>query len=107
MKVAIFLKNNELTVLHEADTRVVIFNIEKNKVVGVENVILEEHNRHSIIYWLNRKSINKIYLSEIDDQIHHELNSQGIKVRTLETLEKDKLYNTLALSTLKLKETFQ
>jgi predicted Fe-Mo cluster-binding NifX family protein len=98
MKVAIFLKNNELTVLHEEKVHVVIFNIEKDKVIGVENTILEEQNKESIVSWLYHQSINQIYLSEIDEQIHHKINSQGIRVKTLETLKNDKLYNSLALS---------
>ena len=98
MKVAIFLKNNKLTVLHEEKVHVVIFNIEKDKVIGVENTILEEQNKESIVSWLYHQSINQIYLSEIDEQIHHKINSQGIRVKTLETLKNDKLYNSLALS---------
>ncbi|MGV8963753.1 MAG: hypothetical protein ACOH2V_10310 [Candidatus Saccharimonadaceae bacterium] len=98
MKIAVFLKNNELTVLHESNAHVVIFNIEKEKVVGVENVILEEQTKDSILSWLTRKSINQLYLSEIDDQIHNKITLQGIKVRTRETLKDDKLYNKMSLS---------
>lgn len=101
MKVAIFIKNNELTALHEEKIRVIIFNMEKDKVVGVENTTLEEQNKESIVNWLNQNSINQIYLSEIDDQIHHKIDSHGISVKTHETLKNDKLYNSLALSSLK------
>lgn len=104
MKIAIFIKNNELTDLHEEKTRVVIFNMEKDKVVGVENTILEEKTKDSIASWLYQKSINQIYLSEIDSQAHHKINSKGIHVKTLETLKNDKLFNSLALSSLKYKE---
>ena len=102
MKVAIFIKNNELTTLHEEKVRVVIFNMEKDKVVGVENVILEEQTKDSIISWLHQKSINQIYLSEIDDQTHYKINLKNIRVKTLETLKSDKLFNSLALSSFKL-----
>lgn len=101
MKVAIFIKDNELTALHEEKIRVVIFNMEKDKVVGVENTTLEEQNKESIVNWLKQNSINQIYLSEIDDQIHHKLDSHGIRVKTYETLKNDKLYNSLALSSIK------
>ena len=97
MKIAIFIKKNELTVLHEEKAHVVIFNIEEDKVVGVENISLEEQDKKSIENWLKHKSINRIYLSEIDNQTHQKLNSKGIKVKTLESLENDKLFKSLAL----------
>lgn len=99
MKVAIFTKNNELTVLNEEKVHVVIFNFEEDKVVGVEHKILENQTNESIEHWLYNKSINQIYLSEIDEQFHHKLKARGIHVRTLEDLEGDKLYNSLALNT--------
>lgn len=101
MKVAVFLKNNELTVLHEENVHVVIFNLEKGKVVGVENIMLENQTKESILSWLNRKSINQLYLSEIDVQSHHNAVLQGIQVKTSDTLKDDKLYNKMALSYLK------
>ena len=99
MKVAIFIKNNELTVLNEEKLHVVIFNFEENKVVGVEHKILQNQTNESIEHWLYNKSVNQIYLSEIDEQFHHKLKARGIHVRTLEDLEGDKLYSSLALTT--------
>ena len=99
MKVAIFINKNELTTIHEEKVCVVIFDIEDDKVVGVENINLEEHNKKSIENWLKQKSINQIYLSEIDNQTHQKLKLNGIKVRTLDTLENDKLFKISALIT--------
>ena len=99
MKVAIFINKNELTTIHEEKVCVVIFDIEDDKVVGVENINLEEHNKKSIENWLKQKSINQIYLSEIYNQTHQKLKLNGIKVRTLDTLENDKLFKRLALIT--------
>ena len=106
MKVAIFLKNNELTTLYEEKVHVVIFNIDKDKVIGVENTVLEEQCKDSIVSWLNRKSINQIYLAEIEDYIHEKMNQLGIRVKTLATLKDDKLFNTLALSSLNFKKPY-
>ena len=50
MKVAIFIKNNELTALHEEKIRVVIFDMEKDKVFGVESTILDEQTKDSIAH---------------------------------------------------------
>ncbi len=102
MKVAIFIKNNKLTALHEKEIRVVIFDMEKDRVFGVENIILDEHIKDSIATWLYRKAINKIYLLEIDEQTHRIINSKGIQVKTLEALKNDRLFNSLALSSLNL-----
>ena len=55
MKVAIFINKNELTTIHEEKVCVVIFDIEEDKVVGVENINLEEHNKKSIENWLKQK----------------------------------------------------
>ena len=105
MKVAIFIKNNELTALHEEKIRVVIFNMENDKVVGVENITLEEQYKDSIVNWLSNKSINQVYLSEIDEQTHQKISLKGIRVKTYETLKNDKLYNSLALSSLSTNKT--
>ena len=99
MKVAVFIKDNELTVLNEEKVHVVVFNFEENKVVGVEHKVLENQTKESIQHWLNHKTITQIYLSEIDEQFHHKLKAKGISVRTLEDLRNDKLYNSLALTT--------
>ncbi len=97
MKIAIFLKNNELTVLHGTEVDVVIFNIQNGKVVGVENISLGTKSQDAIVSWLHSKSINQIYLLEIDDEIHHKIKSQGIQIRTLAMLKDDNLYNTFAI----------
>lgn len=97
MKVAIFINKNELTTIHEEKVCVVIFDIEDDKVVGVENIDLKEHNKKSIENWLKQKAINRIYLSQIDDHTHEKLKLNGIKVRTLDKLENDKLFKRLGL----------
>lgn len=97
MKVALFIKKNELTVLHEEKARVVVFDIKEDKVVGVENVFLENKNNDSIANWLKQNSIKQIYLSQIDIQTYQKLNSKDIKVKTLESIENDKLFKSLAL----------
>lgn len=97
MKVAIFINKNELTTIHEEKVCVVIFDIEDDKVVGVENIDLKEHDKKSIENWLKQKAINRIYLSQIDDHTHEKLKLNGIKVRTLDKLENDKLFKRLGL----------
>ncbi len=105
MKVAVFLKNNELTVLHEDKVHVLIFNMLHGNVVGVENTSLEKPTQDAILNWLNHKSINQIYLSEIDDDIYDKIKSTGVQIRTVEMLKDDKLYNSLALPSLLIKKT--
>ena len=104
MKVAVFLKNNELTVLHEDKVHVVIFNMQNDKVVAVENTSLEKQTSDSILNWLYHKAINQIYLSEIEDDMYDKIKSTGVQVRTVEMLKEDKLYNTLALSPILIRE---
>ena len=97
MKVAVFINKNELTAIHKEKVCVVVFDIEEDKVVGVENINLEEHNKNSIEEWLKNKSINRIYLSEIDNKTLEKLKIKGIKVRTLDTIENDRLFQRLGL----------
>lgn len=97
MKVAIFINKNELTAIYKEKVCVVIFDIEEDKVVGVENINLEEHNKKSIEEWLKNNSINRIYLSEIDNKTLEKLKINGIKVRTLDTIENDRLFKRLGL----------
>lgn len=77
MKVAIFIKNNELTVLHEENVHVIIFNLKDDKVIGVKNIVLEKQTNDSIVYWLILNSINQIYISEINDQTLQRVKSKG------------------------------
>lgn len=105
MKIAVFIKNNELSSLCEPNIHVVIFNIEMNKVVGVENIVLEKQDRDSIIKWLTRKSINKIYISGIEDGVLQELKLNDIMVKTYDMLTDDKLFNSLALSSFQLQKS--
>ena len=97
MKVAVFINKNELTTIHEEKVCVVIFDIEDDKVVGVENIDLKEHDNKSIENWLKQKAINRIYLSQIDDHTHEKLKINGVNVRTLDTIENDKLFQRLGL----------
>ncbi len=101
MKVAIFIKNNELTVLHEENAHVIIFNLKDDKVIGVKNIVLEKQTNDFIVNWLIRNSIDQIYISEINDQILQRIKSKGVEIKTLESLKNDKLYNTLAFSSFK------
>ena len=91
-----------MTNLYQEKVYVIIFSLEKNKVIGVESIELEGQSKESILRWLDRKYINEIYVSEIDNQTLYKINLLGIQVRTLETLEDDKLYNSMILSSLKL-----
>ncbi|MDD2475602.1 MAG: hypothetical protein PHI32_06795 [Dysgonamonadaceae bacterium] len=105
MKVAVFIKNNELTSLYETDIHVVIFNIVNNKVMGVENFILEKQNKDSILRWLNHKSIDKVYISGIENGTIQKLELNNIQVKTYEMLKDDKLFNSLALTSHQLRKT--
>ena len=75
----------------------VVFDIENDKVVGVENLTLEEQYKKSIENWLKHKSINRIYLSEIDNRTYEKLHLNGVEVKTAEALENDGLFKSLAL----------
>ena len=104
MKVAVFIKNNELTVLHEDKVQVVIFNMLNDRVIAVENISLEKQTPDSTLNWLYHKAINQIYLSEIEDEMYDKIKSTGVLIRTAEMLKDDKLYNTLALSPILIRE---
>lgn len=98
---AIFVSQDKLTNLHNENKILVIFDLEANRVVGVETIALKKMDMPTEVFllYLRRIYINVVYVSTIDKETKDKFIKYGIEVKTASMLQNDKLLNTLYLST--------
>jgi hypothetical protein len=98
---AIFFSKDKLTHLRNEDKILVIFDLEFNRVVGVETIAVKKIDMpmEEFLLYLRRIYINVVYVSTMDGETRNKFIEYGIEVKTAPMLENDKLLNTLYLST--------
>lgn len=98
---AIFFSKDKLTHLRNEDKILVIFDLEFNRVVGVETITVKKIDMpmEEFLLYLRRIYINVVYVSTMDEETKNKFIYYGIEVKTASMLENDKLLNTLYLST--------
>ena len=98
---AILISENKITSFDNNDniTTLVIFDIEDNRVVGVETTVLNKDLfcKDELLIYLSRKYINVIYLSTIDGATNSKCIKLGIEVKKVSSIEEDKLLSSLYL----------
>jgi hypothetical protein len=93
MKVALFLKSRKQPKSNHLD-RAVVFDVKKDKVVGVENTTLTSKDVHSLTSWAQTKKVKKIYMPHVDDQLRSFFNKLGISLKGYDELSDDRLFRT-------------
>jgi hypothetical protein len=98
---AIFFSKDKLTHLRNENKILVIFDLEFNRVVGVETITVKKIDMpmEEFLLYLRRIYINVVYVSTMDEETKNKFIYYGIEVKTASMLENDKLLNTLYLST--------
>jgi hypothetical protein len=97
---AFFISGDRLTnVTHEKET-LVIFDLHNDMVAGVETVNIKNGpvSTEELLFFLRRKHIRTVCVSEMDSVTESMFLGSGIIVETLLTLKEDRLYNSLYLS---------
>ncbi|MDR0994679.1 MAG: hypothetical protein LBL81_00125 [Tannerella sp.] len=74
--------------------RAIVFDVEKDKVVGVENEKVEAKDLLSLSSWAIAKKIQEIFTPNIDERHRQYLRMQGIQVRSYDELEDNELFQT-------------
>ncbi|MCK9501343.1 MAG: hypothetical protein M0Q52_05810 [Lascolabacillus sp.] len=97
---AILISENKITNLDDNDnTRLVIFDLQDNRVVGVETIEMNKdlYCKDDLHIYLSRKYIKVIYLSTIDGITNSKCIKLGIEVKKVTSIEEDKLLSSLYL----------
>jgi hypothetical protein len=93
MKIALLLKSKKQPKSNDID-RAVIFEVEKDKVTGVENAVLESTDVHALTFWAQTEKVGKIYTPYADDRLRLFFNRLGICLKGYDELSDDKLFRT-------------
>lgn len=93
MKIALLLKSKKQPRAKHFD-QAVVFDVEKDKVVGVENAALESKDAKALSSWVQTKKITEIYIPYVDEQLRMFFSKSGIRLKAYEELSDDRLFRT-------------
>jgi len=96
MRIALVLKQKKQDEINKVD-QAVVFDVEKDKVVGVQNETLQTKDAKSLSTWAITKKIKEIYIPEVDEQVRAILWALGISMKRYDELENDKLFQTFII----------
>jgi NADH/NAD ratio-sensing transcriptional regulator Rex len=94
MKIALLLKSKKHPKSETNMDRAVVFDVEKNKVVGVENDTLELKDVKSLTSWAQTKRVKEIFTPHVDEQHRLSFSKLGISIKGYDELEDNSLFRT-------------
>jgi hypothetical protein len=98
MKVALLMKSKVLPKSADNPAQAIVFDVEKSKVVGVENDTLESKDLHAITSWAITRKIKEIFSPSVNEQHRQHLGREGIELKSYDELEEDSLFRTFIFS---------
>lgn len=96
MKIALLLKSKKQPQANHVD-QAVVFHVEKDKVVGVENTTLESKDVTSFMSWMQTRKVNEIYSPYADERLRSFFGKLGISFKTYDELSDNRLFRTFIL----------
>ncbi|MDR2810444.1 MAG: hypothetical protein LBB84_07810 [Tannerellaceae bacterium] len=93
MKIALLLKSKKQPYVNHVD-QAVVFNVEKDKVVGVENTTLESKDVTAFTSWVQKKKVKEIYSPYADDRLRLFFSKLGISFKAYDELSDNRLFQT-------------
>jgi hypothetical protein len=94
MKIALLLKSKKQPKLSYFE-QAVVFDVEKDKVVGVENETLEStKDVKALRSWAQTKKVKEIYTPYVDEQLRLFFAKLGISLKAYDELSDDRLFRT-------------
>jgi hypothetical protein len=97
MKVAMFIKDEKLDRIKADTVRALVFDIDGNKIVGIEEDCLYKKNLDFLSVWLLNKQINIVYIQDTNNSIDSYFQKLDIEVKTHEDLKNDPLFYAFLL----------
>lgn len=97
MRIALVLEQKRQDEVDRHVSQVVIFNVEKDKVIGVENETVDATKQYSLSLWALTNKVNEIYVPRVDEWIKILSGMMGVNIRSYDELRDDKLFQTFIL----------
>lgn len=88
-KVAILTQKGVLSKGLQENTTINIFELENDKIVGVENVLLEETSEVKFSFMMCLKQVSIIYTESITNSLKKVLQTIGISIKCKDELNDD------------------
>lgn len=93
MKIALVLRQNEQR-NDEHISQVVVFDVESDRVVGVENATVQSSDVDTLSRWALTEQVKEIYIPEVDEQLKPIFRMNGITMKRYDELGDNKLFQT-------------
>lgn len=93
MRIALVLRQKKQDEISQA----VVFDVEKDKVVGVENETIHPEDVKSLSSWAETKKVKEIYLPNVEEWVKNLFTKMGITMKAYDELSEDKLFQTFIL----------
>ena len=97
MRIALFLKQKKQEEIEKHISQAVVFDMEKDKVVGVENETLETRDAGKLSLWAHTNKVEEIYIPHVDEKSKSFFEKMGISMKGYDELGNNKLFQTFIL----------
>ncbi|MDH6303556.1 hypothetical protein M2459_000510 [Parabacteroides sp. PF5-5] len=97
MKIALLLRSKKQPKTVNDVEQAVVFDVEKDKVVGVENETLQSKDVKELTSWALTRKVKEIYTPQADEQLRNFFSSLGINIRGYDELSDNRLFQTFIL----------
>ncbi len=77
----------------EAGTKLIMFNLEGDQIVGVHEEVSTGKDSNWLLKWFSLRGINQLYVSTISPLLQQALTGLGIVVKQKEEVADDEFYN--------------
>jgi len=91
-QIVVSSKDGRLGNPEEAETKLIVFGLADDQVVSVRDVVPAERDVCSLVYWLTRNNITKLYVSTVSALLYRTLTSFGIVVKQKDEVADDPFY---------------
>ncbi len=91
--IVISSKKGRLGNPEEPGTKLIMFSMEGEQIVGVHEEVATGEDTHALLKWFSLKGINRLYVSTISPLLRQALDSLGIIVMQKDEVEDDVFYN--------------
>lgn len=93
MRIALVLRQEKKEV-EDRISRVIVFDVENDKVVGVENVDVASADLNTLSNWALTEQVEEIFVPEANDRVKPYFNLKGIEMKAYDELGDNKLFQT-------------
>lgn len=98
MKIALLMKSKKQQKSEQQDVeQAVVFDVENDKVIGVENETFGSKDVKDLSFWALKKKVKEIYTPEVDEHVRVFFSLLGINIRRYDELSDDRLFQTFIL----------